>query len=79
MDELNSLRIMENVTGFIKYCFVGMISMMAFAGWQEMLVTGAIALFVGFMGAAGGFLARLATNYLKRRWPKIFAKPPNIG
>lgn len=55
----------------MKYGFFGMISMMGYAEWQEMLVTGAIALFVGFMGAAGGFLAKLLTNWLKRKW-KIF-------
>lgn len=59
---------MDETIGYIKYGFVGMISVIGYAGWQELLVTGAAALFLGFMGALGGFTSKLLTNWLKRKW-----------
>ena len=59
---------MDERLGYIKYGLVGMLSMIGYAGWQELLVTGATAIFVGFLGAFGGFVARLMTNWLKRTW-----------
>jgi len=69
---------MNEVMGYLKYGFVGMILSIGTAELVELLVTGVAALVVGFAGALGGFIAKLVTNRLKRTWPKLF-KPDNDG
>jgi len=66
---------MEEGLGYMKYCIVGIIPGL-YLGWGDI----AMALILGFVGALGGFFARLLTNYLKKRW-EIFRTngkhPPN--
>ena len=51
---------------YMKYCIVGILPGL-YLGWGDL----ATALILGFAGGFGGFLAKLLTNYLKKRW-KIF-------
>ncbi|KKN74680.1 hypothetical protein LCGC14_0388820 [marine sediment metagenome] len=55
---------MNEGLGYIKYSVVGFILSSLTLGWGDI----GQALLLGFAGAVGGFLARLLTNYLKKRW-----------
>lgn len=54
---------MNETLNYIKYCFIGLIPGVVIA-WGDMLW----AFILGFLGAMGGFLAKLLTNYLKKRF-----------
>jgi len=59
---------MEDVMGYIKYMFVAMVGGGLFISWTDVAMTGGLALLAGFFTAVGGLLAKLFTNWLKRKW-----------
>ena len=59
---------MDERLGYIKYILVGMIPAMVWVNWADIAITSVLALLAGFMTAFGGFVARLLTNWLKKKW-----------
>ena len=59
---------MNEFLGYIKYISVALIPTIIWINWFEIAMTGGLALLAGFMTACGGFLARLLTNWMKRKW-----------
>lgn len=66
--DANRNYIMNDLPGYIKYMVVAMIPAAIVITWSEVVMTGGLAVLAGFFSAFGGFIARLLTNWMKRRW-----------
>lgn len=59
---------MNEVLGYIKYMVVAMIPAAIVITWSDIVITGGLAVLAGFSTAFGGFLAKLLTNWIKKKY-----------